>query len=146
LIATPTRRWIRTGFAHAVSTKVWKKGKIDVAHIAIGARGDRRIYLTTPVSYMSSIPFDPFDGDGKSESYGYGSNGQSYYILLSFGPDAQQLNGIEDDNLDGRSYTGARRNDFRRVGFRKGKFLLSELFYDPSNGTSSTGDVMRIGP
>ncbi len=119
--------------------------EINIAHISIGARGDRRIYLTTPVSYMSSIPFDPFNGDGKSTGYAYGSNGQSYYILMSFGPDSQKLNGEEDD-IDARDYTGARLTDFRIAGFRGSSFFLSELVYDASNGTSSTGDILRVGP
>lgn len=119
--------------------------EINIAHISIGARGDRRIYLTTPVAYMSSIPFDPFNGDGKTIGYGYGSNGQSYYILNSFGPDGQKLNG-EEDGIDARDYTGARFTDFRLHGFRGSNFFLFELVYDASNGTSSTGDIFRVGP
>ena len=124
-----------------------EEGVIDVAHIAIGTRGDRRIYLTTPVSYISSVPFDPFRGDGKEDSYGYGSNGQSYYIMRSYGPDSGAgLSGISNGEFDVREYTGARVNDTRRAGFRKGNFLLVHLLYDSSNGTSSTGDLLRIGP
>ena len=120
---------------------------IDVAHIAIGARGDRRIYLTTPVAYMSSLPFDPFRGDGKECGYGYGSNGQSYYILTSYGPDqADGLGGISGGEFDERDYTGAVFNDSRRHGLRGSEFFLSELVYDPSNGTSSSGDVFITGP
>lgn len=121
--------------------------EINIAHISIGARGDRRIYLTTPVAYMSSIPYDPFNGDGKSTGYGYGSNGQSYYMLTSFGPDQQKGNGVSSESkLDAREYTGARLTDTRFGGLRGSNFLLSQLLYDPSNGTSSTGDIFRVGP
>ena len=120
---------------------------IDVAHIAIGARMDRRIYLTTPVAYINNIPYDPFNGDGKSVSYNYGSNGQSYYIMTSYGPDqGDGLAGINNGRLDERDYTGARFTDNRRAAVRKGNWYLSQLVYDASNGTSSTGDILRVGP
>ncbi len=119
---------------------------IDIAHIMIGnTRTGRRLYLTTPVSYISSIPFDPFNGDGSENSYGYGSDGVSYYILTSFGPDS--VDGIgESDGLDERDFTGAKINDRRRAGLRDGKYVLADYKYDPSNGTSSAGDVFSTGP
>lgn len=120
---------------------------IDIAHIAIGARGERRIYLTTPVAYITSLPSDPFRSNGKECGYGYGSNGQSYYILTSWGPDqADGLSGISGGELDERHYTGAVFSDSRRHGLRGSDFLLSELIYDPSNGTSSSGDIFITGP
>lgn len=122
--------------------------EINRAHILIGnSRSGRRIYLTTPVAYISSVPFDPFHGDGTSSGYGYGSDGQSYYILTSFGPDSGDgLSGISNGGLDEREYTGARLSDFRRAGVRGSNFTLPDLKYDPSNGTSSTGDVISPGP
>ncbi len=119
---------------------------INVAHIMIGTRGDRRIYLTTPVAYISSIPYDPFRGDGAEYGYGYGSNGQSYYIMTSFGPDSQEGIGGTQGELDEREYTGARFSDLRQVAVRKGQFLLQQMVYNSSNGTSSAGDVIRVGP
>ncbi len=119
---------------------------IEIAHIAIGnVRTGRRLYLTTPVSYISSIPFDPFNGDGSEASYGYGSDGVSYYILTSWGPDS--VDGLGDkDGLDERDFTGAKINDRRRSGLRDGKYVLADFKYDPSNGTSSAGDVFSTGP
>ncbi len=119
---------------------------LNIAHISIGTRGDRRIYLTTPVAYISNIPYDPFRGDGNEFGYGYGSNGQSYYMLTSYGPDGQNGNGANQGELDPREYTGARVSDTRRAGVRKSNFTLAELMYNPSNGTSSTGDILRVGP
>jgi prepilin-type N-terminal cleavage/methylation domain-containing protein len=120
---------------------------INIAHIAIGnARTGRRLYLTTPVAYISSIPFDPFRGDGSDGGYGYGSDGQSYYILTSYGPDSQDGLGIKGGELDEMNYTGARVSDYRRAGVRDSKFVLADLKYDPSNGTSSGGDVLAPGP
>jgi len=116
---------------------------INIAHVMIGSSRDaRRIYLTTPVGYISSLPFDPFRGDGAEKGYGYGSNGQSYYILTSFGPDST-------DDIKELEYTGARLDDRKKGGIRKAdknKYYLTDMEYDPSNGTSSSGDILRIGP
>lgn len=121
---------------------------INRSHILIGnSRSGRRIYLTTPVAYITSLPFDPFHGDGTSHGYQYGSDGQSYYILTSWGPDSGDgLSGINSGSLDEREYTGARLSDFRRAGVRGSNFTLPDLKYDPSNGTSSTGDIISPGP
>ncbi len=120
---------------------------INVAHILIGSsRSGRRLYLTTPVSYISSLPYDPFRGDGSEIGYGYGSDGQSYYILSSWGPDSQDGLGVKNGALDERDYTGARLSDHRMAGVRNSKYVLPDLKYDPSNGTSSTGDIFSTGP
>ena len=119
-------------------------GVIDIAHIVTGTSRDRRIYLTTPIAYITSLLFDPFRGDGKQDSYGYGSDGTSYYIITSWGPDQQDGNSVEE--LNEWRYTGARLNDLRRGAFREAKLVLREHLYDPSNGTSSAGDIVRVGP
>jgi len=120
---------------------------INHSHILIGtSRSGRRLFLTTPVSYISSLPYDPFRGDGSETGYGYGSDGQSYYILTSWGPDSQDGLGLDDGHIDERDYTGARISDYRIAGVRDSNFVLPDLKYDPSNGTSSTGDIFSTGP
>ena len=118
------------------------KHGIDIACIALGTRKDRRIYLTTPIAYISSVPYDPFKGDGKEVSYGYGSNGSSYYIITSYGPDGASGNTTE--KFKELEYTGSRINDLKRVGFRKAKLFLKDYVYESSNGTNSGGDVLRL--
>lgn len=125
-------------------------GNLDSARIEIG-RGSRarRIYLTTPVAYMSSIPFDPFRGKGNEWSYLYGSNGTSYYIIASYGPDGVPGNGTGGrgkEPLLVKDYTGARENDWDRAAYYNGTLTLRELIYAASNGTSSGGDIIRVGP
>ena len=119
---------------------------IDISHILIGSRNSgRRFYLTTPIAYITTFPSDPFRGDGKEAGYGYGSNGQSYYILTSWGPDGGDgLAGVKGGELYECDYTGAQLNDFRRVAVRKSPYKLSQLRYEPSNGTTSTGDIIRV--
>jgi len=144
-----TDRTIMNKQYRGLATEAAKGGAvINIAHIAIGnARTGRRLYLTTPVAYISSIPYDPFRGSGTDGGYGYGSDGQSYYILTSWGPDSGDgHSGIKGGELDEREYTGARLSDFRRAGIRKSNYVLAGLKYDPSNGTSSAGDILSCGP
>jgi prepilin-type N-terminal cleavage/methylation domain-containing protein len=120
-------------------------GTVDISHVMIGSGARaRRLYLTTPVAYISSIPFDPFRKDGNSESYGYGSDGSSYYVMSSFGPDSTDGNGAEGFNE--MDYTGARLNDFLEKGYRQSTYVLVDYVYSSSNGTSSGGDLLRVGP
>ncbi len=121
-------------------------GTIDIAHIATGTRDtDVRIYLTTPVAYITSLPYDPFHGDGQEYSYGYGSCDGSYYVLTSWGPDQQD--GIGDpDKLNEWQYTGARMSDRFEVAVRDSQLIMADFLYEPSNGTTSQGDLIKTGP
>ena len=114
----------------------------------------RFICLTTPISYFSSIPNpDPFHpwmdilglGNGKVyDTYDYidaqssfdnqlQSVGNSIYgrmwRLASAGPDRIQTYG---------------RSDY--IVVPPNAYLVSLGFYDPSNGTISNGDIVRLGP
>jgi hypothetical protein len=98
---------------------------------------------------MSSIPFDPFRGGGNDWTYLYGSNGTSYYIIVSYGPDGQSGNGptgTRTEPLIVKDYTGARETDWDRAAYRDGKLILRDLIYAASNGTSSGGDIIKTGP
>ena len=117
----------------------------NIVHIMVGTGSTaRRYYLTTPVAYISSLPYDPFRGDGNEDGYGYGSNGQSYYILTSWGPDQQDGNEVEE--LFECQYTGSRMMDENQVSYRDSKQWLHQHNYNPSNGITSGGDIIRIGP
>jgi len=67
-------------------------------------------YLTTPISYMSAIPNDPFARQPKPIQYEL--NGKSTWKLWSVGPDQK------DDK--------------------------ATLEFDPTNGTISGGDLIRL--
>lgn len=77
--------------------------------------------LTTPVSYLSSYPNDPHNTN--KNGYRYFSDGDSFYIILSNGPDM-------DIDIDERLFDG----DITP--------LLS-MIYDSSNGMVSSGDIIR---
>ena len=112
-------------------------------------RPARKIHITTPISYIATVPFDPFRGDGSSRDYEYGSDGIGYYILTSYGPDG--ADGLasqsgDDGELKEGLYSGATLNDRNEAAYRNGTFELREYVYDSSNGVSSDGDVIKTGP
>lgn len=130
--------------------------------------------LTTPVAYVSQVLFDPFAAQvGGNLTYCYrdAKGTKNFYILTSFGPDGDVLRpgGIGSDSLspfstrmDGNS--PARMGDINEravihyventnpaivtaVNAWGGlRAALSDLAYDPTNGTVSEGDIYRIGP
>jgi len=113
-------------------------GNYPVAHlldqlIASGTALSRFSALTTPISFISFYPSDPFgkkkEGTGfHTETYDYydwtsaklagnapGSTRGAYWRIASAGPDKMQMVGFSVD-------------------------------YDTSNGVLSKGDVVRLGP
>lgn len=101
-------------------------------------RSQRGLFrLSTPISYMATLPLDPFQtnikqNDEGNSTYEYGSGNSSRaglqwpaqaYILISSGPDLAE---------------GVSGND----GFPFGVSILS---YDSSNGLVSNGDITLLG-
>jgi len=95
--------------------------------------------LTTPIAYTSSLPTDPFyrirRGYGQ---YRYATNGSACWIMTSRGPD-------EDDDIAIKDYPSPGVGDCQ---FRKfmSQFGGPAVEYDGTNGTTSSGDVVRVGP
>ena len=102
-------------------------------------RLERLAQLTTPISYMKSVPYDVFNLDDVADEwrpYVYWSptNVESYLILDPFNP--HQVAKIGQWNV--RSY-----GPDHVWGSHVGKHWI---LYDASNGTVSDGDIMRSGP
>lgn len=117
--------------------------------------------LTTPVAYMSSLPQDGFTADGaltfryctrKSGDQGtgteYAAKGTGW-ILCSNGPDLKKNIVLfdESDSSTTCEYYGAASidllvddsNDSEDYGVS-----VAEQKYDPTNGTTTPGDIIRI--
>lgn len=106
--------------------------------------------LTTPVSFISNLFKDPFRQNGKG-FYGYNGGpcvaGQrqgnwpgSGWIISSYGPDVTDGYGsttLAEESAWNDNYMG------QAAGF---KLENSPFTYDPTNGTTSGGDVWRRGP
>lgn len=95
--------------------------------------------LTTPVAYLPSLIFDPYNHDGKGY-FGYGVDTLKGWIITSYGP----------DKVDGNSgVSGGSKMPYMKawsdesLGFN---LQPSPLTYDPTNGTYSAGDIWRRGP
>jgi type II secretion system protein G len=107
------------------------------------------VALTTPVAYMTGVPDDPFFegyqlGIPTERSYAYGATQGPFaifaalfnvhWILSSRGPD-RHLD-IDDFRTGERVFNPLDPPDIVSGA--------SDLFYDPTNGTISVGDVHRI--
>ena len=129
--------------------------------------------ITTPIAYITKIPTDPFTGPASTFfQYCYRTtSGPNYgYVLTSVGPDNDLLapggKGTTNPNVLG---TWADQKVPSRLGdineqqvcaFLQGtpsapataadlpqfRALLQDLTYDPTNGTISDGDLVRVGP
>jgi prepilin-type N-terminal cleavage/methylation domain-containing protein len=115
--------------------------------------------LTTPISYISSYFRDPFSARGQ-ETFTYLGDGPGF-LLVSYGPDADEGQGDADPQglgslvrelriqfntpvetpFNGRDLAGSRTT----LMFGQDQTAPQEAFpYDPTNGTTSTGDVYRV--
>jgi RNA polymerase subunit RPABC4/transcription elongation factor Spt4 len=131
------------------------------------------IALTTPVAYATYLPHDPFHSNGRGY-YGYGGgpgltgaggkptiddNNHDYsgiwpavgWIVTSYGPDVVDGNiwmgsgqPLREELAWSDSYS-MDSPDFMQCD-EKHPLVTSGFTYDPTNGTSSPGDVWRRGP
>lgn len=93
--------------------------------------------LTTPISYITKIPIDPFSSSGK-QTYHYNSvivasedTTTPYWIITGQGPD-QKID-IDVTRYNPQDPVWLELNN-------------APATYDPTNGTTSLGDVWRRGP
>lgn len=95
--------------------------------------------LTTPEAYAGSIPFDPFRDKkiaGWARAYRYATDGKTGWILASRGPD-------REFDMDLAAYITDASCDITRY---LTQFGGTQVEYDPTNGSLSTGDIYRTGP
>ncbi len=99
--------------------------------------------LTTPVSYLTSVPADVFNsadaGAGqfrRSGNFAYGAmpiDEESRYALTSDGPD------LVPQNEPIEFYPG-----YPQVAWEEPSSGFDYVRYDPTNGTVSAGDIWRV--
>ena len=108
-----------------------------------GDRRDERLaHLTTPIAYMTSIPNEVFVKNGPSAAYAFWNERLN---------DAMKVSPVyfylpEEKHKRGRWVIFSRGPDidYEADVAEGGTGLLQ--YYDPTNGTVSSGDVMRFGP
>ncbi|MBX7245911.1 MAG: type II secretion system protein GspG [Candidatus Sumerlaeaceae bacterium] len=130
--------------------------------------------VTTPIAYISSIPTDPFAKQAAgflTYSYRNAKNRKNGWVITSVGPDVDILaaNGKGSTNAGNPISTAADTKTPSRIGDinetevinfleavptapstladvgKLPEFLL-DLSYDPTNGSVSDGDIVRVGP
>jgi len=107
----------------------------------------RLIPLTTPVSYISRIPVDAFPARD-----GYGGGGQRLYDTFDYLDSAAipaRGSGLTSGGFYRLSSGGP--DLYQAFGGRTASvadYACNEkgVEYDPTNGTRSTGDIVRVGP
>lgn len=130
--------------------------------------------ITTPIAYMTTIPTDVFAGQASSFlTYCYRPAGDmaNGFVLTSAGPDADLLapNGRGNANTANPLSTAVDPNAIARLAdinermvihlyegnpvapatmadIPKMRQHIDDLTYDPTNGTVSDGDIIRVGP
>ena len=104
-------------------------------------RERRLVFLTTPVSYLTSIPLEVFTKK-KQAPYAYWSaklnDAMKYSPIYYYLPAEKQRKGRWVLFSRGPDI------DYEAAVEEGGSGLLN--FYDPTNGMTSNGDVMRFGP
>ncbi len=109
--------------------------------------------LTTPIAYITSIPMCPF---AMSKPLGWlPFNGKGYRredmqklatLPTSFGGENGWV-GLPAEVWAKAQYTAGRKWMFWSIGpDLNHEFYLTTAEYDPTNGTVSTGDIIRLGP
>ncbi|HUT25300.1 MAG TPA: prepilin-type N-terminal cleavage/methylation domain-containing protein [Sumerlaeia bacterium] len=108
-----------------------------------GVAGFNGMTLTTPVSFMTNVPNDTFAGK-KGSPFNYWNFTEMGWILWSFGPDG------DDDMGPGDQVDELGRNNQSVYNPALSNPTLTLLAgppyctYDPTNGTTSNGDVWRV--
>lgn len=109
--------------------------------------------LTSPVSYMSSVPQDPFIV--RAEDIGFGANeqGRSYIYFdndLQGGNENYGIGLYLTGNAEKFNLRPLKRGEFALISIGPDVFIgvnlngdLRGLPYDASNGVVSTGDIVR---
>jgi prepilin-type N-terminal cleavage/methylation domain-containing protein len=122
--------------------------------------GNEFFTLTTPISYITSYFVDPFSNGGR-ESFTYLPDGPGF-ILASYGPDADEGTNFTAGGGSLGSLVRTLRVQFltpattpfngRAVATSRGVIRTGQdstgsneaYTYDPTNGTTSVGDIYRL--
>ena len=115
----------------------------DLAKRVFRARGTFRLMtLTTPVSHVTSYPRDTF-ANTKGTTFSYWNAQEMGWIMWSVGPDGNDDIG-PGFGTDRMRDVGVRNSFYNPGTSNPTIWLQTILTYDPSNGTTSQGDVWRV--
>ena len=109
---------------------------------------DRYIQLTTPIDYISNNyadedPFMPLNVLSGYDSYDYFSVSTWKYCFNGTHPNSNSSSGAYSGWLRGSEYRMVSSGPDRIQTYGNS---AAGVDYDPTNGTVSTGDILRLGP
>lgn len=113
------------------------------------ADGSSLMTLTTPVAYVTSIFADPF-ADSKPVSFRYSTPqyGGAGWVSWSFGPDTDEGDSgptlAGDTPLTAVSSINYVTDTCYSPSGQTPSAVMINFTYDPTNGTTSSGDVYRV--
>jgi type II secretory pathway pseudopilin PulG len=99
-----------------------------------GLLGNKGAVLTTPIAYITSIPFDPFAPVAGAPFCYYLDPTGTTWLLWSAGPDKKY-------DITAKNIVGILNP--QNPNMTSNPTLLA-LTYDPTNGTKSPGDIWRV--
>ena len=109
---------------------------------SLGSRSWRLRRLTTPIAYLNSLPDEVFSDASDREPYPYWSPGltdaMKYSLMFYHLPDEKSRRG------QWALFSRGPDMAYEAAIEEGGSGLL--MHYDPTNGTVSSGDIMRFGP
>jgi prepilin-type N-terminal cleavage/methylation domain-containing protein len=160
LLPGTTRPTVATsipGLGGAAGSTATNRGRptFAISVAAIGTPGGFSS-LTTPISYITSYFNDPFSNAGQT-TFTYLPDGPGF-LLVSYGPDADEGSAVAnfrslvassvtqfstpvDTPFNGRAVATSKQTLRTGAGAGAGTPAFT---YDPTNGTTSIGDVYRI--
>lgn len=129
IVAVPgSNKDIRVTFANYINSKI----------------GQRYFTLTTPVAFLATIPSDPF-ADSNNANFGYTNAYDEGWLIWSYGPNGDEIFGSEIDHALKNSENWSNVQWDKCTVYNPAKATplpgLSWITYDPTNGTSSPGDI-----
>ena len=110
----------------------------------------RFVFLTTPVAYIASVPFDVFADRANPDTGGYNSSGGTYvgdpyrYLEAQFHPTIHQF--TQTAQYGRYLYLFSSRGPDRLMNWQMSPRLPDALEYTPTNGLNSRGDINVLGP
>ena len=107
--------------------------------------------LTSPVAYITSFTQDPFRknvGADRLGCYLYATDGLTFWVVWSIGPDQEGDIILTDEIPTGAAAADTMDDEtiWRNPNDRLANITLTGMTYNASNGTLSAGDVWRSGP
>lgn len=139
--------------AIAVALEAYRTDNQKYPHRSDNDFAMRRLnMLSSPISYITSVPRDPFGGSRGIDEFNYAWHQDAYFFDTWDKPTTWWPFGTNASRTYAEAYKRgclwflAGRGPDRKISAYNDLGPLKETTYDPTNGTVSFGDIERFGP